>query len=267
MTERHWLVIGLAAGLALVALGVVERSGAPLAAGAIATVNGSAIGADDLDRALNALSERRDITPDLAQQVLDRLIDEELLIQRGVELNLPSRDPSLRTALSGAVIDLIVAEAELAATVVSEQELTEFYAANRAYFAPTPRLKVRAATFASEALAASAREAGDLARGAPLVGVPTGLVPVPALERSVGGKLTARLAALKPGQLSVPIARGDRWLLVALEAREHAPAPSLHEIRPRVIAEYRRRAGDRALRAFLAERRATSRIVFAEPRQ
>jgi len=47
--------------------------------------------------------------------------------------------------------------------------------------------------------------------------------------------------------------------------RQPDAEPPLADIRPQVVAEFRRRAGERALRAYLDELRANADVVLAEP--
>ena len=47
--------------------------------------------------------------------------------------------------------------------------------------------------------------------------------------------------------------------------RQSDVLPALDDIRPQVVAELRRRAGERALRAYLDDLRANAAIVVAEP--
>jgi parvulin-like peptidyl-prolyl isomerase len=264
VSERVWLALGVVGGLALTAASLLAPGPAALPRGAAATVDGAVIGEDALARAVAAVRERRGPEPALREQVLARMIDEELLVQRGLELGLPARDPALRAALSRAVIDLVVAEAELAATAVDDAALRRFYADNRDYFAPPPRLRVRAGAFATEAAAAGARAGAGPDAGERLVDAPDALLPAPALARALGSRAAAAAERLAVGEVSAPIARGDRWLLVRLEQRALTAAPGLDAVRAEVEAELRRRAGERALHAFLAERRAAARIRRAE---
>ena len=64
----------------------------------VALVNDHPILQSDLDLALKALSMNKDnsITPKQVKLVLDRLIDEQLLLQRGIELNLPQNSSPVR---------------------------------------------------------------------------------------------------------------------------------------------------------------------------
>src|SRR5687768_11054675 len=95
-----WLVLGAATGVVCAAIGLLlsgegERS---LPANAAASVNGTVIRLEEYDRAVAAFaSDRRaPIGAEDRRHVLDRMLDEELLVQRGLELGLARHDRRVR---------------------------------------------------------------------------------------------------------------------------------------------------------------------------
>ncbi len=70
--------------------------------------------AEAYERVLAALAadSRNPVDDADKRRLLDRLIDEELLVQRGLELGLASSDGAVRKAVAGAMIESIVAEAD-----------------------------------------------------------------------------------------------------------------------------------------------------------
>src|SRR5262249_43475430 len=83
------LALGLVGGVAMAASGLfATRDGGGLPADAVARVNGAVIRLEDYRRIAGGLdADRRDgLGPGDRQRVLDRMIDEELLIQRALEL-------------------------------------------------------------------------------------------------------------------------------------------------------------------------------------
>ena len=72
------------------------------------------IGADELERAVDALaSDRRGaITEADRERVLERLIDEELLVQAAVEAGLPENDGVVRRSLTEAMVAAIEAQSD-----------------------------------------------------------------------------------------------------------------------------------------------------------
>jgi len=60
---------------------------------------------------------------------------------------------------------------------------------------------------------------------------------------------------------------GTGYHVLQVVERQADALPALDEIRPQVIAELRRRAGEQALRTYLDELRASAVVVVAEPAQ
>ncbi len=248
------LVAGAACGVAMVIAGV-GRGAAPerVPDGAVATVDGRAISGEDYQRALAAVADpRRPADATLRRRVIDRLIDERLLVERGIELDLPRTDGRLSAQLSSAVIDLVVARGRRAKRP-GRAVLERFYADNADYFRAPVRLHVRQLFFA-----------GDHAVAPPAP--PDGPVPPNKLREYLGPAGLAAVGALAPGQATAPLPRDGGFVVLALVAREDGALPPLAAIEDRVRAEWSRRAGDRALRSFLDRQRARSQVVVREDR-
>ena len=159
------LALGALAGLAMAGLGILESEAPPprgVPEDAVATVDGRAITVVQYRRALAAMaSDRREqqLDDELRQHVLERLIDEELLVQRGLELGLSARDPRVRADLGSAVIGLITARAETRARAPDQATLRGFYERQRGFFARPPRVRVQQAWFVDRAGAEAGRTA------------------------------------------------------------------------------------------------------------
>jgi len=271
------LVLGAAAGILAAAGGLVGGAGAggrSLPAGAVARVNGQLISSAEYDRVLAGVSaDRRDgVDAATRRQVLERLIDAELLVARGLELGLARRDPRVRKDLTAAVIDAVVAES--ADREPTEAELAAFSTERPDVLRRPGRVRVRqiwcrAATAVEETAAlARARDAADRLRrgevfaavrdatGDPeLAPLPDVLLPPAKLLDYLGPTALRAALALEPGAVSDPVrSRTGYHVLQLVERREDddvAPA----EVRGQLVAELRRRRGERALRAYLDELR------------
>lgn len=241
------LLAGMGAGLALAAFDLIGHRTDAVRPGpdVVAAVNGRAIRRDDYDRALRAVAaDRRDHAVDdaLRRRVLDRLIDEELLVERALELGLAERDPTVRANLAGAVLSLVGARGE-EDDAPDNDALKRFLDENRPLFREPERLRVRP-------------------RGAPDGGasrLPDAPLPLAKWRDYLGETATAALAGAPLGA-AIPLGDGRE---IELAERKPARDPALAEIRDAVRAEYLRRAGDRRLRALLDERRASSEIELA----
>jgi hypothetical protein len=176
---RWLLVAGLVTGATLAAAGLRVAPAADLPPEAVARVDRQLILRDEWLRAVAAVaSERRTPLTEADQRhILERLIDEELLVQHGVALGLVEHDARLRSTLVSQVLQ---ATASAAREPADEAALRAFHDANRGFFAPAARLRVRAARIDAQ----GARRPFEPA-------VPDALLPVAKLQAYLGPTLTA----------------------------------------------------------------------------
>lgn len=99
----------------LVLLGESPRTVADAAA--VATVNGTRLEMAEYERALRLFtSEKRSVlTPADRALVLERMVEEELLLQHGIELGLVRNDPAVRAEVLRAVLGSLMADLEAGA--------------------------------------------------------------------------------------------------------------------------------------------------------
>jgi len=283
------LALGAFVGLAFAAsdLLVGGAETAALPAGTVARVNGTVLRSDNFERLVAAVMEDMR-TPDESKarrRVLERMIDEELLIQRALELGLAHLDRKVRADLTSAMISSVVEDTR--EVEPSEDELAAFYADNRDYFTLPGRLHVRQIFFrvasrgksphplgsATERAAAAHRrlldgeafeavkaELGDFE----VSPIPATLLPANKLREYTGPTLLRAVAQLTPGALSEPVRSGVGLHVAQLVERGEPRVPALDEIREQVIVDWRRRQGDQALRDYLRELREFAEIEIAE---
>ena len=140
-------IAGAVTGLMIAAAGMVEKKDHKkpdtLPAGNIARVGDTLIPISRYAVLLDDLSadKRNPLTNQDRKFALDRLIDEELLIQRGVELGLASNAPAVRKAIASAVISQVVADAST--TLPDEVVLREFYLSAHTFFSSPGQFHVR----------------------------------------------------------------------------------------------------------------------------
>ncbi len=285
-SRRAIRLLGLGALLGLLASAaglMLDADGAaPLPSDVVALVNGRALRSEQYERALAALaSDRREALGDTERRhVLDRMIEEELLVQRGLELGLARHDRQVRGDIVSAVIQSVVAQTE--GYEPTADELDRFYRENAAYFARTPRLTVRQLLVrgpprrsAEQSLARAERASRRLRAGDPLAlvlrelgddpiaPVPSDPLPFQKLREYVGPTASRIASELSPGGVSDPIRAGTGWQVVVLVARDAGFVPPLESIEKEVRTEVRRRAGDEALRSYLDELRSRAELVVA----
>lgn len=126
-------VIGIVSGVT-VAFRDPGRAPRVLPDDAIALVNGRAIREEEYARALALLAadKRTEITDADRAHVLNRLIEEELLVQGGITIGLVHSHPAVRQAMTRAMLASIVAEST--SEQPSEDVLRTFYAENPTVF-------------------------------------------------------------------------------------------------------------------------------------
>jgi peptidyl-prolyl cis-trans isomerase D len=211
--------------------------------------------------------------------VLDRLVDEELLVQRAFELGLAQRDRRVRSDLVTAVLEAVTNEADQ--TEPSDADVARFFGENRDYFATPGRMQVeqvfvRAAGDPDPDALARARGAADRLRAgesaesvqrdagpgavAPL---PNGMLPAAKLREYLGPTAIDALRGLPAGAVAEPVRAAGGYQVLRLVAVEAGAAAALDAVRDEVRAELRRRAGDDALRRYLAELRGHAQIRLA----
>jgi parvulin-like peptidyl-prolyl isomerase len=283
---RRLLVAGAIAGIALAAFGVVRSSGddAAAPADAIALVNGQALSREAYARFAAAIAaERRSTTLDASEQrrLLDRMIDEELLLQRGIALGLGRYEPTARGAIVSALVASVTADAETVEP--DDRALRAFYAANTKRFGSGPRLAVEVAFVAAagrpEALARERAEtlARRLRAGEEFAGVrgelgdpmlaelPPGALDLDTLRDYLGPTAARAADELAVGEVAGPLRGSAGYFVVVLRERKaDEPAP-FESVRAQVRAEFLRSRGETALRDYLAGMREEASIQILDP--
>jgi parvulin-like peptidyl-prolyl isomerase len=266
------LGLGATAGLALAAAGLLTsgpESGDALPTHAVAAVNGEILRVEEYERAVQALAgdRREPLTEADRRHVLKRLLDEELLVQRGLELGLARHDRRVRGDIVAAVIQTVVARSE--ETSPDADALRAFYEENADYFAQTGRTLVQQILVrARPARSGEPFAVVDEALGDPQVApVPRAHLPASKLREYLGPTATHAALGLSVGEVGNPVRSSVGYHVIQIVAREPGRTPPLAEIEEAVRAEWVRRAGDRALREYLDELhdRADVRVVRELP--
>jgi hypothetical protein len=242
---RTLLVAGLLAGALAAAAGLlVPDDASHLPAQAVAMVGHRPILRDQWLRAVAAVASERNVPLTAADQrhILDRLIDEELLVQHGIALGLPEQDPRLRSEM----VQEVMRSASATTTQPADDELRAFYAANQDFFAQVARLRV----------AAWRVDAGGARRefSPPL---PDVLLPPSKLQTYLGPSLTAAAMGLREGESSAPV----DGVIVQVRQRQADAPPAFEQVRDEVSREARRRADEAAVRALLVSLRKQGHVV------
>ena len=281
------LLLGAATGVGVAAIGLLTPAtpnASALGADVVAQVNGRPILRADYDRILAGVASDRRTPMDAArtQQLLDRLIEEELLVQRALTLNLPRSDPKTRNDLVQAMIATVVTEAD--AHQATDAEVLAFYEANKGFFRRPDRARVRqifCRTRSADDLAEAETRCADAARrwqagedyvdlartlGDPVAPpLPDTFLPSTKLTEYLGPTAANTVLTQPVGTISAPLRVAAGFRVVQLLEREADADRGFDAIRDQVRAEMRRRAGDDALRRYLQDLRAAAAISVAPP--
>jgi hypothetical protein len=273
--ERHRTALSIGAmlvGVVAVLAGVTrERARVDLLPGEAARVNGQAIDSDTFQRTFAGFTSelKRPVTDQDRKIVLDRLIDEEVLVQRAIALGLPARDPAVRKQLVQAMIAQSLAQS--AVPDPSDEELKKYISANAELFRSRTRAKVDA-VFVPDGDAArlaaveAALAKGDWAQvkmlGAALpVAMPDDFLIASKIADYAGADAASAVLALPVGQTTGLIATSGGRIalkLVAVDGDAKAPFATL---KPMVLARWRAEHDSKALRAAIDALRAQADIV------
>lgn len=287
--RAYWLLIcGAAAGVILTATGVLraptarrpepteaappEKSPKPLPADAIARVNGRVIRLEDFQQLL-AQEVAGGMVPDAAakQQLVERMIDEELRIQRAIALQLHLTDSRVRMDLASVIAEAVTAG--VGQEALDEATLRAYFEKRRDYFQQRGPLRVRQiwvgivagnigdAYNRARAAAKMLREKQTFAVVREVCGtsearpIPDQLLRAHELAAYLGGMALNVTLGLQAGEVSDPIRTVDGFhVLQVLERRSHETV-SFDESRLDVEADYWSERAQAALDASAMELR------------
>ncbi|MGU7773849.1 peptidyl-prolyl cis-trans isomerase [Burkholderia sp. MR1-5-21] len=205
-------------------------------------------------------------TPDQRRRVLDDMIAEELNVQRGVELDLPSSDPDVRAAMVSGV------ELEVTANVLaqrpSQEQLRAWYESHKAKYASDASMRMRDLVArtgpqrdAARAGADAAQAVAALRAGRPLEQVmhsfgleDSGRVDTDTiLDFAARAKLDAPVYAaasrLAAGAVSDPVDAADGAHVVVMIEHHASVQQAFDTVSNRVGAEYDKEAQEQVLRS------------------
>ena len=270
------LIAGALLGAALAASGILETPSPTLGKDLVASVNGKFISKADYLGYLDLLArdKRNPMTTTDRRHVLDRIIEEKLLLDRGLGIDLPYSDPRVRKAIVNAMIQTIISDVSTAEP--DPKQLREFYQENSKYFASPAQIQVQRMVFRG-ADARQRAEAAHARLGAEewdsvaatmadkdILSLPGSRLPISKLRGYLGPTLTDLALNLSVGGFSAPQADQAGFTIVKLLALQHSEPLELEKIREQVLREFQRRAGDDALRDYLEELRDAADIRIDE---
>jgi PPIC-type PPIASE domain len=287
------LAIGAIVGLAIAGYGLFTAKGTStnrLPPEDIALVNQKPIYRSDFLIQTQTLYSVpfKETTHEQRHKVLDDMINEELMVQRGIEVDLPGYDPDVRTALvNGVELQMY---ADVLAKAPTEAELQAYYDHHRDKYASIGVMRLRdllVNTPPNETdalrMARAVRVVAELRAGAKLDDAfmqSNGVRDSGALFQSgkpdlddifdfaAQAKLTPNVYAvakkLSAGQVSDPINDTDGIHIVVITARSTPKAPDFAAVRERVWADLKTEAQDNIRNATYGYLRNKADILAAD---
>lgn len=263
--DIRWLLAGALVGLAAAGYGMLRQADSPhaLSASAIAAVNGVNISRASYDRELERSGPS--VTSQDGAWLLAQLIDEELLVQRGIELGMAQSDSTVRNAIVTSLVASVTAEADAASP--GDDALRVHLERYPERFSYVTSVAVDAwisdAQPAAQAVIAALQSGEAVPDGSdamPLPDLPDGRMPIDELASHVGPGIAAAAADM-PIDASAIFARRGRWLVLRVRDKATATETELDSIRNRVLIDYRRQLADDMLEAYLQDLRQRADIV------
>ena len=266
LKHQYILGLGLVIGIFLASLTIVEKNNISDQNWA-AKIEDRLIPYERYEMQLEGLAndKRSPLTKKDKEYVLERMIEEELLIKRAIDLGMLENNPMARGTIVQQMIKNIIAEGSRIEP--EEKELIEFFEENIGFFTKANRLRVRQIYFSKvdfgDKVLEEARNAftrlleGETFDQVALSGsnsalrVPDTLMNLSKVREYIGPSLMREAQLLKPGQFSEPMKVSGGYKIIYLVDREDAPKPEYSNIRSSVLSEFSKRRDDQSLRAYL----------------
>ena len=218
-------------------------------------------------------------TPAQRRKVLDEMIAEELLVQRGLEVDLAATDPDVRSAMVSGVN--LQVDADVLAQQPTEAQLRAFYDAHIEKYSSDGVMRLRDLVMpigsgtAEAALARGQQASDELAKGAPLDAVmakyglkDSGGIDLGdnfdfAVKAKLGDDIYKAIAMLQPGQASGPVRRPDGIHVVVMVSRIASVKLDFAKAQDNVWQDYKREARESVEKANLKYLRGRADITLA----
>ena len=228
-----------------------------------ATVNGVVIDKQKLNTAISLIaSDRREaITEKDERLALDRIIEEELLVQHAFENGFINVDDNIRKTIVRSVVDSIVEQSNT--LIPDDNSLEDFYKNHQAIFSIDEQ--VRIIIFNSENLDDVNRakiiwddqdDEASVFNNIESISkwdLPNGYIPIMTLPRLIGPNLATIVKELQVSEVSAPIKTAPGYSIVALIDKKEKQVFEFEDIKEIVIQEYRRRSRDEILSNLLKD--------------
>ena len=260
------LFSGIIIGAAMAAYSIIEKSNLSNYEWA-AKIEDISIPMEKYLLQLDGLSKdkRSPITQEEKEYVLERMIEEELLIKRAIDLGMLNNNPMARGTIVQQMIKTIISENDR--YEISENELKEFFQENKGFFTKSSRLRVQQIYFSDELFKGRALEEAQKAfnllqegrelkmvsmLGSPsALKIPNSLMTLSKVREYIGPSLMNLAKNLEVGTSTPPVMVSGGYKIIYLLDKELAKTPDFNEIKSSISSEFLKRRDDQSLRKYL----------------
>ena len=240
----------------------------------IATVNDKIIPSDKYQTIINLIQndKRDELTKADREMALDRIIEEELLVQYAYKNGFLEADDLLRKSIVRSVVDSIVEQA--LSVVPAKQDLLKFYEANRQIFVTDEKYRI---------VILSSKNQSDIDEGKVIwqsnydlsllrqvfksidrLDIPTGFISKIRLGTLIGPLLRDKVLSLQVGETSETLKTIYGYSIVTLVDKKDRVIPEFKEISEIVLQEYKRQQREEILEELLKDLKRQSDIKINE---
>ncbi|MEC7859886.1 MAG: peptidylprolyl isomerase [Pseudomonadota bacterium] len=266
-----WLIVGGLCGLLFAGYGIFTKISInqTLDSNTIATVNNALITRETYLRAIDRYnSDTKDaLDKNDRAWVLQRLIEEELLVQRGLSLGIITTDNDVRGAIVRALIASINAEA--AAMMPNEEELFEYYNSNEEKFTYPATISIQAWVSSTEEDALllkkgllENKESEKYENIRLLKNIPSGLLTLNKIREYLGPSIASAIKLETENNVIIQYSQ-DRWYIVYIIEKNVGVVEPFENIKHQIHNEFIRSEADKKLREYINNLKDNASIAYS----
>jgi len=266
-----WLIVGGFCGLLFAGYGIFTKISInqTLDSNTIATVNNTPITRETYLRAIDRYSsDSKDaLNNNDRTWVLQRLIEEELLVQRGLSLGIITTDNDVRGAIVRALIASINTEA--AAMMPNEEELFEYYNSNEEKFTYPATISIQAWVSSTEEDALllkkgllENKESEKYENTRLLKNIPSGLLTLNKIREYLGPSIASAIKLETENNVIIQYSQ-DRWYIVYIIEKNVGVVEPFENIKHQIHNEFIRSEADKKLREYINNLKDNASIAYS----
>jgi parvulin-like peptidyl-prolyl isomerase len=264
------LVLGILLGVLLASVSLIKRVNFEITGDWVANIEGVKITREKYLLQLEGLrtDKRSPLTKKDREFVLERMIEEELLIKRALDMGMLRTNPMARGTVVQQMINQIISDNDM--VDISEAELKEFFKQNIGFFTNANRLRVKQIYFSDSedknvtSLQKAKQTFDMLISGSTFeevasngtqtaLQIPDTLMTLSKVREYLGPSLMLVAEKLEPGEFTLPKRVSGGYKIIYLVNKENSSPPKFLAIKNQVISEFRKRRDDQSLRDYLED--------------